>query len=447
MNILQRVLVLFLAFSFLLTFGLLPGAAPLPVRAEEGEAADGTGSEEAATGEAETGEAAAGEAETGEAAAGEAEADEAETEASETESPSADPVKLIALSFDDGPSTHTAGLLDGLKELGVVATFFMNGANGAGGASMYPELLARMVAEGHQLANHTNSHHIPFDELSEEEISSEVSIVDEYLFAAMGGAYEPFVRTPGGANSDRIAATVPHPMAYWTVDTRDWESRDTEQIYGHIMNDVSDGAIILMHDSIPMSVEAVLRAIPDLRAQGYEFVTVAELMRRKGNTPLVGDRVVHSDGPTVLPAYSAPAVTQELGAGEDMLVTVTGPDTDLHGLVAKDGTVIFPGFDLKYYYTTDGSVPNLGSAVYSGPVGIPDGAVLTVMGIDRYGTRTPMTQITISNPYKGLFGAKVDPGSVHSAGSKEMSPRIAPEAIVHKNGHGGVVRHLEETNQ
>ncbi len=71
--------------------------------------------------------------------------------------------KLIAFTFDDGPSRYTSQLLDGLKERGGVATFFMTGVNGSGGITNYTSLLTRMRDEGHQLANHTYSHITPFN--------------------------------------------------------------------------------------------------------------------------------------------------------------------------------------------------------------------------------------------------------------------------------------------
>ena len=105
--------------------------------------------------------------------------------------------KLIAFTFDDGPSTYTAALLDGLKARGAKATFFMNGTNGSHGIVNHKDLLTRMRDEGHQLANHTYQHLIPFDNYSASTISSEVSRVESLLFDRMGGSYTDMVRTPG----------------------------------------------------------------------------------------------------------------------------------------------------------------------------------------------------------------------------------------------------------
>lgn len=302
---------------------------------------------------------------------------------------SAEP-KLIALTFDDGPSGNTERLLDGLKELGVVATFFLN-LNADGNE----DLLARMVAEGHLLGNHTYSHNTSLGALSPDEITREVEDVEVFLYAAMGGAYQELVRTPGGGYSDRIRETILHPIIYWTVDTRDWESRDESAIYSHIMYDTVDGAIILMHDTVGPTIDAILRAIPVLREQGYEFVTVSELFRRKGNDLIPGEKVYISEGPVILPAYSAPSA--EASAYEGILgcIEISGPEVDLAGA------------GLQYYYTLDGSIPSLASSVYQEPLRLPEGTVLTIMGIDRYGTRTPVTVYTVHVPEYDLVVSKL----------------------------------------
>lgn len=289
--------------------------------------------------------------------------------------------KLIAFTFDDGPSIYTAGLLDGLKERGASATFFMTGVNGSSGIVNQSQVLERMVNEGHQLANHTYSHIVPFNAQSAATISSQVSRVEELLFQSMGGSYTDMVRTPGGAVGGSVKSAVAAPIITWNVDTLDWKYRDAATVCGNILSTARDGAIVLLHDLYSTSVQGALRAMDTLKAQGYEFVTVAELLRRRGITPESGK--VYSGAPDRginLPPYSAPSVSASPGTA-GVQVSFTAPD------------------GLPLYYTTDGTLPNLGSSRYTGPITITADTTFTVAGIDQYGTRTrPVTQKVAGMP-------------------------------------------------
>ena len=289
--------------------------------------------------------------------------------------------KLIAFTFDDGPSIYTAGLLDGLKERGASATFFMTGVNGSSGIVNQSQVLERMMNEGHQLANHTYSHIVPFNAQSAATISSQVSRVEELLFQSMGGSYTDMVRTPGGAVGGSVKSAVAAPIITWNVDTLDWKYRDAATVCGNILSTARDGAIVLLHDLYSTSVQGALRAMDTLKAQGYEFVTVAELLRRRGITPESGK--VYSGAPDRginLPPYSAPSVSASPGTA-GVQVSFTSPD------------------GLPLYYTTDGTLPNLGSSRYTGPITIAADTTFTVAGIDQYGTRTrPVTQKVAGMP-------------------------------------------------
>ena len=287
--------------------------------------------------------------------------------------------KLIAFTFDDGPSAYTATLLDGLKARGAKATFFMNGTNGSHGIVNHKDLLTRMRDEGHQLANHTYQHLIPFDSYGASTISSEVSRVESLLFERMGGSYTDMVRTPGGATGGAVKSSVAAPIILWSVDPLDWKYRNANTVYNNIIKGAHDGAIVLTHDIYQTSVQGALRAIDTLQAQGYEFVTVAELLRRRGITPQNG--AVYTSAPnkgTNLPAYTAPTITSTPG---DNGVSVTFSTTDT---------------GLTLYYTTSAASPHLGSQKYTGPITITQDTTFTVVGIDQYGTRTPVTTKTVA---------------------------------------------------
>ena len=189
--------------------------------------------------------------------------------------------KLIAITFDDGPSANTPTLLDGLEARGAVATFFMCGYNGSHGVANHSDLLPRMVALGCQLANHSNTHP-NFTKLSAEQIHSQIEAVEPYLYNAVGDKYLEVVRIPGGSNTERIRANVEHPIIIWSIDPFDWRDRNEDIVYNRIMDMAYDGGVILLHDLYKTSIAAGLRAIDSLREQGYEFVTVSELFRRRG---------------------------------------------------------------------------------------------------------------------------------------------------------------------
>ena len=299
--------------------------------------------------------------------------------------------KLVAFTFDDGPSANTSALLDGLKQRGAKATFFMNGSNGGAGAINWTNLLTRMVNEGHQLANHTYSHHVPFSGLSGSSMKNEVSWVETYLFNAMGGSYQDMVRIPGGDRSQLIDQSVNAPMIWWSLDTLDWKYRNTATVYNNIMSSVSDGSIVLLHDLYATSVQAALEAISTLQSQGYECVTVAELLRRRGITPVNGQTYYNAYPNGInLPAYTAPAVSFKTGSDGKLQVNAS---SSVSGLT--------------YYFTTNGSMPNLGSKK-CGKDSVTDGQTVTVVGIDKFGTRTPaaVTTAKTDNPYGIAFNAE-----------------------------------------
>ena len=188
----------------------------------------------------------------------------------------------LALTFDDGPSPqYTPRLLDGLKQRGVHATFFLIGQQ----VQDYPELVQRIRAEGHQIGNHTYDH-APLDRLSCGEAMADLSRCDGVLQELAGeGTY--WVRPPYGFITEEELAAWRTPMLYWSVDTCDWECRDVQKVFAAICQ-ARDGDVILLHDCYGTSVEAALQAIDCLSEQGVEFVTVEELFALRGQTAEAG---------------------------------------------------------------------------------------------------------------------------------------------------------------
>lgn len=185
-----------------------------------------------------------------------------------------EPAPEIALTFDDGPNKqYTPLLLDGLKERGVKATFFVIGANieKAGGA----EILRRMREEGHLIGNHT-FHHIELSELSSNEAEEEILMTDR-LICEVTGEFTEFVRPPFGAfpQSEEVSDKL---YVKWTVDSRDWMIKNTEQIVDSVVTQTGENDIILMHDCYETSVEAALKIIDIFQKKGFEFVTLDKII-------------------------------------------------------------------------------------------------------------------------------------------------------------------------
>lgn len=197
--------------------------------------------------------------------------------------------KLLAVTFDDGPSVYTEALLDGLKERGVKATFFIVGNR----AARYFDIIERMRDEGHQIANHTYSHRY-LAGCSVSEIRYQVEQAKMYLDAAAGDNLRYF-RLPGGIKNDTVLANIDAPVIGWAVDTRDWEVLNATKVKNHMVRYAEDGDIILLHDLYRTSVQGALMAIDVLLEQGYEFVTVEELFARRGIVPENG--VVYYNAP------------------------------------------------------------------------------------------------------------------------------------------------------
>ena len=180
----------------------------------------------------------------------------------------------VALTFDDGPSPyHTARLLNGLKDRGVPATFFLVGCRLEGNE----ELVRRMKAEGHQIGNHSYDHAL-LTKLTQQEVLENLTRCDLALCTLLGeGDY--WLRPPYGAASEDTLSLLDVPAVCWSVDPMDWDTADADKIAAHIVQNAAHGDIILLHDCYATTVDAALQAVDALQAKGLRFVTVAELMR------------------------------------------------------------------------------------------------------------------------------------------------------------------------
>ncbi len=186
----------------------------------------------------------------------------------------------LALTFDDGPSGPlTERLLDGLAERGAHATFFLCDYR----IASYSSPMTRYVAEGHEVANHS-ANHISLTSLTTLGIDQELDATNASL-VVYTGVTPTLMRPPGGIyNSTVLEELSKRGMSciIWSVDPMDWKVLDAEKVTRHIVENASDGDIILLHDLYSTSVDAALMVIDQLSQQGYAFVTVSELAAIKG---------------------------------------------------------------------------------------------------------------------------------------------------------------------
>ena len=190
--------------------------------------------------------------------------------------------KKIALTFDDGPSKqNTEAILSILKEYNIKATFFIIGQN----AEKDPDRIYRIYEEGHELGNHSYTHRY-MTQLSKEETISEVQKTEDILVKITGTKPTVF-RPPGGYYNDetcKIIEKMGYQNVLWSIDTRDWKMPEINQIATNVEEKAGAGDIILFHDledkRLP-TPKALKRIIPFLIENGYEFVSVSEILKNQ----------------------------------------------------------------------------------------------------------------------------------------------------------------------
>ncbi|MFS0788085.1 polysaccharide deacetylase family protein [Shouchella sp. 1P09AA] len=188
----------------------------------------------------------------------------------------------IALTFDDGPHpANTPELLDILKAYNVKATFFVVGK----WAEEYPEIVQRMIDEGHEVANHTYSHN--YDEAVTKDVLMEEIDHTNQILAETVGIRPSYFRPVGGYYTDAIidaALDLDQNVLLWSwhQDPRDWAGTPTKKIVSHIIEHAQAGDVVLLHDGggdRQETLRAVKLVIPILKHQGYHFVTASELLQ------------------------------------------------------------------------------------------------------------------------------------------------------------------------
>ena len=191
--------------------------------------------------------------------------------------------KKVALTFDDGSHPqYTELLLDGLKERKVEATFFITGQN----AEKYPDIVLRIQKEGHMIGNHTYSH-MKLTKNNEETFKQEL-IKTNTIITNITGEDVMFVRPPYGCWNKTFEKELNMLPVLWNVDPLDWCSSNSSKITNLVLSKIKKNShkgqkmeqdwIILLHDQYESSVKAALNIVDELQKEGYQFVTVEEIL-------------------------------------------------------------------------------------------------------------------------------------------------------------------------
>lgn len=181
--------------------------------------------------------------------------------------------KVIALTFDDGPHEKwTLALLDGLKERGVKATFFLMGENIAGNE----ELVQRMAREGHLIGNHSYTH-VQLTKEGMDEVCESFEKTSQ-IIEELTGERPQYVRPPYGDWNEELECRTNLTTVLWDVDSLDWKYKNRKQIADKVCREAENGDIVLMHDIFSTSQEAAMDIIDRLKAEGWKFVTADEIL-------------------------------------------------------------------------------------------------------------------------------------------------------------------------
>ena len=192
--------------------------------------------------------------------------------------------KMIALTFDDGPNERTQQMLDVLNNLNIPATFFIVGFV----SETQSAIIKKMQASGHQIENHSYSHKrfnaIPPNEI-EPELAKGAAVVK-----SITGRTSLYFRPPGGHSTEEVkqaAARQGLTAVFWTIMCSPYEGGNYENMDEYILKNVVDGAIILMHNGEPATISSLTRVVPQLKAKGYRFVTLDELLSTQTNASYI----------------------------------------------------------------------------------------------------------------------------------------------------------------
>lgn len=181
--------------------------------------------------------------------------------------------KMIALTFDDGPSKYTDKIIELLDNYGANGTFFVLGNK----VEIYKETLSKIIKQGSEIGNHSYNHKWLI-KLNKLEFIEQIERTQTILKNTIG--YTPTLMRPTyGSIDDKIKNNTNLDIILWNIDTLDWKLKDPEDIANRVIGKVNDGDIVLMHDIHERTLDALKLILPKLKEEGYQFVTVSELKK------------------------------------------------------------------------------------------------------------------------------------------------------------------------
>ena len=205
----------------------------------------------------------------------------------------------IAITFDDGPQpSNTPRLLQMLRERNIKATFFVVGEL----AREHPNIIRAILADGHEIGNHTMKHPLNMTRLSDDKINEEVGGLAN-LLQDIAGYRSRLFRPPGGNTNEHIKNMLYNQYGYlnilWSVDPNDWKKPGISVVTHRLVSGAHNGAILLCHDLHKSTVDAMPGTLDGLLARGFQFVTVSQLINMEASQP--------PPVASVTPAAAAPA--------------------------------------------------------------------------------------------------------------------------------------------
>ena len=234
---------------------------------------------------------------------------------------------MVALTWDDGPNGSTGeAIMDVLEANNGRGTFFIVGER----IDKFASEVQRMAANGHEIANHSWDHDEKLSKMDSAYISSEFEKTNAKV-QELTGITPTLARLPGGIISDEVKSTLTMPLIFWSVDTLDWKSRNAGSVADIIKSEVKDGDIVLMHELYASTQAACEEVIPWLAQQGYQLVTVSELIQFRNAEVAGGNGKQYSSFPpteTVAETTAAPAATEEAAVSADTQSSDSGSKSE-----------------------------------------------------------------------------------------------------------------------
>lgn len=189
-----------------------------------------------------------------------------------------DRLPTVVLTFDDGPGKNTQKVVEILREYNAVASFFMLGERIN---YVEPEVLMNLITEGSSINSHSYSH-ANFKNLTAEQIQQEIQNTTIAIYNVTEYNIR-FFRPPYGSYNDFVKENAFFPLVLWSVDPRDWDTDDPNVVYENVINNVSDGDVVLLHEIHDSTVEALPRILEELNHRGYQIVTIEEMVDSLGS--------------------------------------------------------------------------------------------------------------------------------------------------------------------